>query len=79
MTLFEKGGSIDDHSSAFSADNNSSKAPANFSFSSDDAFPAKLSFCLLLPSVLALTIVFAVAIYKKVDVAHPVFAVIFQA
>ncbi len=78
MTLFEKGGSIDNHSSAFSA-NNDSKTLANFSFSSDDAFPAKLSFCLLLPSVLALTIVFAVAIYKKVDVAHPVFAVIFQA
>lgn len=60
--------------------NGTAEAPTtNFSFSSLDLFPVKLSFCVGLPSALSLTLLFAVAIYKKVDVAHPVFAVILQA
>ena len=55
---------------------------ANTSFPRDfdnfEAFPTKAAVCALLPPSLALTLLFAVAIYKKVEVGHPVFAVIMQ-
>ncbi len=47
-------------------------------FSSVEPFPTKLGMSLSLPAVLSATILFAVAIYKKVEIEHPVFAVVFQ-
>ncbi len=41
-------------------------------------FPAKLCLSFCLPLTLTCSTLFAVAIYKKVDVGHPVFAVVLQ-
>ncbi len=41
-------------------------------------FPAKLCLSFCLPLTLTCSSLFAVAIYKKVDVGHPVFAVVLQ-
>ncbi len=44
----------------------------------DDVFFAKLSLAVCQSLTLVLAFVYAIAIYKKIDIAHPVFAVVFQ-
>ncbi len=53
----------------------SSSVPMWWTF---DAFGTKLSLSVVLPVTVATYAVFAMAIWKKVQVEHPVFAVVFQ-